>query len=390
MRKELGLKMTALSLIFIVISACGNNKKTTAEPYQIEIDTSQSQTFERIFDAAQNAKLIGLGEQTHGAGTVFTFKVDFIKWLHQNKGVNVIALESGMYDVLKLVERMHQGESLVDIAPNNIFYMYSKTTEVQQLLRYIDATKNTENPLTLVGFDSQHTGETSLQYLVNDLQQYVVNELKLTSSIDWSLLQKVLENDSFDESEKTTVTAFLTELENAFNTQTDSFWHRIVIGLHSQALRQWQQSDSRSYEMGRNIEWQANQYANEKMVIWAHSYHLMKKGGPTLNAGEHLANSFGQEYFMLHFSAISGSFLNFVNMEIQNVAALKDGSVEYDISRSNSFDQHFVNGSSALWRNKSIWAFNYDVQFPWDMWSSQYDGTVVFDNITPANFDHSL
>ncbi|WP_157443125.1 hypothetical protein [Colwellia piezophila] len=78
-------------------------------------------------------------------------------------------LESGMYDVAEIVKKAQQGQSIKTLAPGNIFYMYANSEEVTPLFDYVNEQLNTDNPLTMVGFDSQHTGGIALTRLVTDL-----------------------------------------------------------------------------------------------------------------------------------------------------------------------------------------------------------------------------
>ena len=46
----------------------------------------------------KDKKLVLLGEQSHGEGTVFEAKVRLIKFLHEEMGFEIVAFESGLYD----------------------------------------------------------------------------------------------------------------------------------------------------------------------------------------------------------------------------------------------------------------------------------------------------
>lgn len=391
MQDFLRIKMTALSLVavsmFMLISCAENGKLKNEQQSDVVLDTDIEQTFSNAWSAAGGARIIGLGEQTHGAGTVFHFKVEYMKWLHQRHGVNVFALESGMFDVYKLVERMKKGETLRDIAPGNIFYMYSKSEEVKALFDYVEASQATDSPVTLVGFDSQHTGETSLNQLVDELKQVVDSSLVWGDQENWYLIQNILENKAFSNLEKTQVMSALEAMSQSLSGDKNGFWQRIVSGLIAQANRQWQQGDKRSFEMGRNLGWIAQQYGTSKIVVWAHSAHLMKKGYQGTNAGEYLAQTFGDQYHMLHFSALSGSFINFISMETQSVSTLVDGSIEHKLSQQGSFEQHHVNlNDLEPWRNLSIWAVDYKTTVQQEQWQGLYDAAVVFKEVSPANY----
>src|SRR5262245_22132107 len=52
----------------------------------------------RVGEAIGNARIVLLGEQSHGDGTVFLLKARLIEYLHRELGFDVLAFESGLYD----------------------------------------------------------------------------------------------------------------------------------------------------------------------------------------------------------------------------------------------------------------------------------------------------
>ena len=388
MRLYFWIKMTALSFCLLVQIGCAEiNASNNQHTVELHLNKTLLETYQGVFNASSSARILALGEQTHGAGTVFQFKTDYIKWLHQHHGLELLALESGMFDVYRLMERMRTGESLAEIAPGSIFYMYANSQEVRDLLAYIQDTQSTERPLKLVGFDSQHTGEMALDYLVAELKLQSETEAVWSSEVDWLLIQKVLENKSFADGEKQRLLQGLGAMASSFDRSGNGFWQRIVLGLVAQAKRQWGEQDQRSYEMGRNVAWWASQYPQDRMVVWAHSVHLMKKGYQGVNAGEYLSKTFGNQYYVLHFTGLSGSYINFIDMQVASVAALESNSIEYGMSEQGKFDQHFLNLSSPLpWSGYSMWAVDYRQSVAESSWRKFYDGTVVFNQVSPATY----
>jgi erythromycin esterase len=171
--------------------------------------------------------------------------------------------------------------------------------------------------------------------------------------------------------------------------------YRITRGLEAQAKRQWKITDARSQEMGKNIEWWAKQYPNKKMVVWAHSGHLYRKGSPQvgINAGQVVSESFGKEYYMVHFTSNDGQFLDFVDMKVKDVGTTDDHSFEKIVTQASKTDLSFVNvGPQYLMapeltdEKMGIMAADYDIILPLSLWHNYIDGVFVFKQITPARY----
>jgi erythromycin esterase len=123
---------------------------------------------------------------------VFALKNQLIQYLHQEHGFKVFILESGLYDVNTVWKEAKQGKRIKELAPGNIFYMYANSDEVTPLFDYINAQANTEKPLTLVGFDSQHTGGISNKGLVNDLES-ILKAQSTELPKDWTVFKQQLQ-----------------------------------------------------------------------------------------------------------------------------------------------------------------------------------------------------
>jgi len=376
----------------------------------LEIDSDEgrlsNKDLAKFAQSLGDARIVGLGEQTHGTGSVFTLKTQLIKYLHEHHDFDVFILESGMFDVNQIWQQAQQGKRIKDIAPDNIFYMYARTAEVTPLFDYINEQAKSDDPLIFLGFDSQHTGGISNQGLVDALT-YAIEKSSggLSQFSHWPLfaeqIQQVLNVNTARYSAEVERLFFLNldQLQNIFKTENplnvanSGFWHRITSGLEAQAKRQWQIADNRSKEMGENIKYWAEQYPDKKIVVWAHTWHLTRDGDYQTNAGQVVANAYAEQYFMAHFTSATGEYLDFVTMENKTITSIDEKSVERVWYKNISTDTAFLNlrtlsqnGKRALSGKTKVFANDYQQTLPASEWTTFFDGIFFIKKAESANF----
>ena len=349
----------------------------TSSVRSIAPDDSDYSDLNGLKAAIGGARIVLLGEQTHGEGSTFGAKTRLIKFLHEKMGFDVLAFESGFYDCARIWENVEQGGTLSQEVIGSLFYMYATSVQMQPLFDYIQGELHGgqpgadgmqsglhgARPLVLTGFESQHTGVKSKTLLFNDFERFLRKEHPAALDEEWDLFRRVsvatFASRDYRPSpvERTRFFAKLSSLQRMLNEDgkvTDSltnsigFWYQVVNSIESQTTRYWQmvtgnEVSVRDLQMAKNLIWLAEKaYPGKKIIVWAHNVHIAK-GMSTLVTGSQpprkpedafvpmgatVHHYFGNRAYCIGFSGSEGSFMNYVNDQIVNAAARPAGSIE--------------------------------------------------------------
>jgi erythromycin esterase len=148
-----------------------------------------------IAAAIGGARIVQLGETTHGDGAAFAAKVRLVKFLHQHHGFDVLLWESGMYDVRLVDDSLRAGVDPAAAARLGIFGNWSESAEVLPLFEYARASHQGDRPLAMAGVDMQFSGRgvgDDLRTLERDLLRFV-SEFESTRDSACALARGVIE-----------------------------------------------------------------------------------------------------------------------------------------------------------------------------------------------------
>lgn len=299
--------------------------------------------------AVGSARIVALDEQTHGGHEEFVLKTRLLRYLHERLGFDVLVLESGFFDVGELQQAAQAGARIDDLAPGNIFFMYSKSAEGRGLLQYVDATRATAHPLTLVGMDSQHSGALSQKDLVPKLAAFLVaHGSNVPTSTDWPgfaasvAAMTALAPDAPSAPQRASFDAASAQVARALGALRDThagvesagWWGRVVADLQAQARQLWvaPRGNARDQAMGDNVVWIAEHLVpGQRMVVWGHAIHLIHDApdpaAPPF-AGTVIRRRFGADYHVAHLTGLGGSILDYTTLHPADIPAAAPGSLE--------------------------------------------------------------
>jgi len=148
--------------------------KATAIPVRtVDALDEDFSDLEPLANRIADARVVQLGEPSHGAGTCFAAKVRLIKFLHQRKGFDVLVWESGFYDLERTEAGLRAGSDAVAAAQRGILKIWSASEQCRPLFAYAKQSHAGSRPLIMAGFDMQFTSDGAFAAFAAELQSYV-------------------------------------------------------------------------------------------------------------------------------------------------------------------------------------------------------------------------
>ena len=336
---------------------------------------------------APSKEIIQIGEVAHGIAEQNRLRVRVIKYLHKKHGYNLVAFESGFYECSQMNKQWNK-LTAKEIMQNSL-YSFWHTNDLLDLFNYIQNTRNGNNPIQLVGFDTQDTGDWHinkpaylrdivklfdpdlskiiyqtdyelLQVDYNDHVNYVQNNyenLKLQYS---ELLEKVKENKSF--------LINIIGKEDYIIAEKTAFCRLYYIKQKNRDSQEIEigTSNPRDFAMGEMVRFiKTEMFPDSKMVVWAHNFHTYKKAGEIENAsyrpvynsqlmGDILDHYFKEKYYAIGMLGFEGNINYGV---VKNISITLDNSIEV-ILNAAGYDIHFIDLSGQIQIEGNSWMFS--------------------------------
>jgi erythromycin esterase-like protein len=245
------------------------------------------------------ARVVFLGEPTHGEGNVLAAKARLVAFLQQRMGFTTLALESGFFELHKAQRSIAAGKSVAKNLQSSVFPIWMNTREFQPVVPLVGP-----DGLRVMGFDPQLTGEYS-EDLVDDLQDFLDDE-KASAAINYDLLGEAVEfmaaHFTFPPTQQ--VAVFEAELNKAAPLLRRAatapaatrraeavFWQQCLRSLGAlardyathdpgtKAASEWTAADSnpRDAQMADNLLWYLREHPAEKVICWGALPHFANR-----------------------------------------------------------------------------------------------------------------
>jgi len=254
-------------------------------------------------EAIGHARMVLLGEQEHNSATTIRAMSRLIRFLHQEMGFDVVAFESGLYDMWKVWQLMQAGHDPGDAMRQGLAGIWSDGTDLQPFARYLGQQAVGPRPLEVSGFDCMITRTLSRQHLVSELRGLVAREHIGEEGKDlvqgfWTTLSGFVGDtgDSLSTRVQQDVLSDLRwlaerlaeagETRSAEEGRTLRLWAQVSRSLAeymayswSDAYKDasWASANARDHQMARNLVWLAREYfPGRKIIVWAANTHVLR------------------------------------------------------------------------------------------------------------------
>lgn len=288
---------------------------TTTEPGKPHLD------LEAFGKAVGDARIVSLGEATHGSREIFRMKHRLLEYLVKEKGFTVFAMEANWPESQAADRYIKTGEGDPKDALAAMYFWTWQTEEVLDLVVWMRAF-NKASPgrtLSFSSFDMQtykFARDTVMDYVAKNAPADA-GVVKAAYSDLFTLPERVRAVPGFEEAAKKaeTVVSLLEARRADLVKATSSAAFRDAVQaarIAAQAARMRTTLAGSSYRdemMAKNVEWLAREaHPKEKIVLWAHNGHVGKSEGAGWHPmGEWLRRSFGTAVYVVGFGIHTGT-----------------------------------------------------------------------------------
>jgi erythromycin esterase len=270
-----------------------------------------------------DARIVALGEGTHGTSEFFQMKHRLTRYLAQTKGFSVFAIEANMPEARRVNEYVLTGRGDPKAALAGLYFWTWNTQEVLDLIEWMRSyNASGKGHIEFWGFDMQ-TPDVAMDsvraFVLRADSAYVPTLDGEYAGVADALREWRANSATLPGAEAVTrwegaasrVVAHLEARRDAYvaggQDSLEVAWAIQNARILIQAARSPRSPTSRDSSMAANVEWiAAHQPAGTKMVLWAHNGHVARS--PASAMGAHLAARYGDALRVFGFALGDGNF----------------------------------------------------------------------------------
>lgn len=319
---------------------------------------------EPLKDVIGDARIVSLGEPTHGNREVFQMKHRLIEYLVKEKGFNLFALECPFGEAFDVNQYVLEGIGTPEQALAGIYYWTWDTEEFVELLKWMRAYNADPTHTTKVKFygfdvqDPERSARVMLEYLEKvdpELWQSTKSELAILQiqfSDPIALGRRPYIPEEYDEASlleiKRVMKAFQQNQQQYVSATNEEEWmlakhyaRQVEIYIEACTNDGKNYLDMRENGQAENIKWILDREgASSKAIVWAHNCHVSNAApnGQANQQGYYLRKMYGDQLKIIAMLFNQGGFkaldVNIPSKGVYNfsVGQAPPGTLEYTLA----------------------------------------------------------
>lgn len=375
----------------------------------INIENDESFDLAFLDTIIGNKQIVFLGEQLHSDGTSFQAKSRLIRYLHEKHNFNIVLYEAGLHDMwLMDYQAKQQAGGTIKFDPATGLYPFWWDNEsCTPLWEYYNKTLQSDDPITLGGFDIQLTGNyhnkdtraKSLKEYLFEKQINIEEFPSFNNVIDQLSYTYKWEYKHFSPTRFDSIQIDLSNILNQLQkpvTEKDNIYYRYIKGIYDYGQLMWNYNpgdmprmNARDSLMSENLIWQIDSlYNNQKIIIWLANLHLFKstltnEGSSFTPLGKYIKDKYPDSSYMMAFTSYALADSN--SQDTYSEAGAN--SLEY-LLHSNKYKYAFLNmsdiNSDSFLKKEFFSIMNQRANEKYE-WSNLIDGLFYIDVISTIN-----
>ena len=272
-----------------------------------------------------DARVVAVGEPTHGTAEVFRLRLRLLQYLVEKKGFNTFMLEDNLAEVGLMNRYVLTGSDTALRILRKHFFPVWQNEEMLALITWMRQYNRAHGAkLQFRGMDMQRSG-LAVQHVRRFAGQYDPQLLGYADSLtrlttrykgDTGKANRAPRRDSLVRLANH-LRRYVTQHLSAYRAkapQDSVHWLALNADVVAQYYPTLDQEFSTAYRdscMAENIISYCRQYPEAKLFIWAHNMHVSRAPGWTGNRlGQHL----GKDYFPVAFATAAGTYTASVDL----------------------------------------------------------------------------